>query len=205
MTPGDDAEEGTDDGAAVSEPWAVILSVLLVMGGLFAGLPLLLIKLPSAATWLPVALLSVPAFPAVTGWLQGRMDTRQKGESGLRALPREYAFHLWRLALELTPLLASLPIIAARLLGVIAAIIFVAFAAVLLLAITQQVFGLHLEGVAVFSWADVWFSAKLMLGSVAATIASCGLGAMLERVFDRGADTIANVNRRVMQWLLAHV
>lgn len=184
--------------------WAVILSVFLVIGGLFFGLPWLLAGLPSIAISLPVALLLIPALPTITGWLQGRMDARQKGESGLRALPREYAFHLWRLALELTMLLAALPVIAAQLLGVISAIIFIAFAAVLLLALAQQVFGLRFSGVAVFSWSDVWFAARLMLGSVVATIACYGFAAMLERVFDRGADVARYMNSRATCWLQRH-
>ena len=204
MTPGDDAEEAKDDGAAVGEPWAVILSVLLVMTGLFVCLPLLLTKLSPAAARLSATLFIIPAFPAVTGWLQGCMDTRQKGESGLRALPREYVFHLWRLSLELTMLLASLPVIAAQILGVISAIIFITFVAVLLLAVVQQVFGWRMKGIAVFGWSDVWFSARLMLGSVTATVGFFALGVMLERVFDRSADMAASMNRRVMRWLQQH-
>ncbi len=192
-----------DDGKVPVIPlaWAIILSVLVVMGGLFVGLPMLLQRVPWAAARLPVLLLVIPAFPAVTGWLQGTMDTQRPSEQGWRALPREYLFHAWSLALELTLVVSSLPVIAAQLLSVIALIMLFPCGAVLLLAAGQKLFGLHIEGVTTFSASDVWLCAMLLFGAVAAAGVAYALAAFLERVFDRSTDVVAVMNKRVVAWL----
>lgn len=201
-----DSEKSPVEGEpAIPHAWAVVLSVMFVLAGLFIGLPLCLSEMPSVAARIPVVLLLVPAFPAVTGWLQGCMDSRLPGESGLRALPREYLLHLWSLALELTVVLATLPLIAAQITGVGAAVMLLAFGAVVVLACLQQVFGLHMEGVATFGGEDVWVAGKVLLGSVGVTVAAFGLGMVLERVFDRSADVTVHMNRRVLRWLRDHV
>ena len=185
---------------ALPYPWAVVLSVVLVMGCLFFLPPTLLEGVPLTARW-PVILLAVPALPAITGWLLGTMDSRRPNERGLRALPREYLYHCWSLALELTMLAASLPVIAAQLLGVIAGIMMITFVIVLLLASAQQLFGLRIHGVTIFSAPDIWLATKIVLGCLAATATAFGFAALLEKVFDRSADTAVVMNRRVNAWL----
>ena len=140
---------------AIPYPWAVVLSVVLVMGCLFFLPPTLLDGVPLAAR-LPIILLAVPAFPAITGWLQGTMDSRRPNEHGLRALPREGAQHL---------------------------------------------FGLRINGVTLFSAADIWLVAKVVLGCIAGTLGAFGLAALLEKAFDRSADIAGVLNRRVNAWL----
>jgi hypothetical protein len=200
-----DEETPSDGGPVLAYGWAVVLSVFLVMAGLFFGLPMLVQTIPEKEVWIPLALLALPAFPTVTGWLQGRMECRLPGDRGPRSLLREYLYHTWRLALDLTMLLASLPLIAAQLVGVIAAIMLIAFGVVLLLACARQVFGLRMEGVSQFEASDIWLAGKILLGSVGATIAAFGLGAVLDCVFDRGIDIAAVMNRRVIRWLRKHV
>ena len=185
---------------AIPYPWAVVLSVVLVMGCLFFLPPTLLDGVPLAAR-LPIILLAVPAFPAITGWLQGTMDSRRPNEHGLRALPREYLYHCWSLALELTIRLATLPVIAAQLIGVIAAIMLIVCAIVLLMAGAQHLFGLRISGVTLFSAADIWLVAKVVLGCIAGTLSAFGLAALLEKAFDRSADIAGVLNRRVNAWL----
>ena len=190
---------------AIPYAWAILLSVFIVMGGLFFGLPLLLIQIPSQAAQALVVLLVVPAFPTVSGWLQGCMDSRLPGEKGLRTLPREYLYQTWSLTLELTLLLASLPTILAQLISVIAAIMVVAFGAVLIVALAQHAFGLRLQGVTVFGTADIWTAGKIVLGGVGAATGFWALGAALERVFNRSVDLATVMNLRVNRWLCRHV
>lgn len=201
-------EKERDPGEEVEAPldhaWAVVLSVGLVLVGLFVGLPWLLVRTPVSA-WVPLVLLAVPLFPTVTGWLQGEMSCRLPGDGVVRLLVREYLFHLWHLSLELTLLLAGLPVIAARLLGVIAGIMLTVFVIVFLLGGVQQLTGWRMKGVVVFTWADIWLHAKLALGSLAGMLVTLGVGVLLGWLFDRSADRAAAINQRVMRWLRDHV
>lgn len=184
--------------------WAVLISVGLVLAGLFVGLPWLLSRTPVSA-WTPVVLLIVPLFPTVTGWLQGETTCRLPGDGPARLLLREYLFHLWNLSLELTLLLAGLPLIAARLGIVLGCIMFVAFAIASLLGVAQQLTGWQPEGMIAFTWADIWSYTQVALASLGGTAVAAGLGVVLDCFFDRSTQMAAGINRRVLRWLRDHV
>jgi hypothetical protein len=195
-----DSAKASKNEPAIPYEGAMVLSVLVVIGGLFFGLPLLLNAVAPFAV-VPTLLLAIPLFPTITGWLQGCMDSQLPSETRNRALVREYVYHTWRLGLELTLVLVTLPPIAAQLIGVISIIMLIAFGTVLVLAGAQSGFGLRIQGITQFTSHDIGVALLVVMGCFAASLTSWGLAAWLERVFDRNTERLAAVDRKVCHCL----